>query len=172
VDAEGGVLVASSRVGEGTLGFERFWGRERDRVYRALALSLGDASLASEAVDEAMTRALERWSRVGDYEQPAAWVYRVALNWATSRRRKLLRRPTRRDAELDRPTDDQLPDLDLLQQLASLRDVQRNVLVLRFYLQFTPTEIAGVLDLPVGTVKSHLHRGLGQLRVAAEEASS
>jgi RNA polymerase sigma factor (sigma-70 family) len=172
VAGEDEVLVASSRVGEGTLGFERFWARERDRVYRALALSLGDASLASEAVDEAMTRALERWSSIGAYDEPAAWVYRVALNWATSRRRKLLRRPTRRDVELDRPTDDRLPDLDLAQQLASLRDVQRNVLVLRFYLQFTPTEIAGVLDLPVGTVKSHLHRGLEQLRVAAEEASS
>ena len=51
--------------------FVRFWAQERDRVYRSVALALGDPSLASEAVDEAMTRALERWSKVGRYDRPA-----------------------------------------------------------------------------------------------------
>lgn len=151
--------------------FARFWARERDQVYRALALTLGDAALASEAVDEGMTRALERWADLGSYESPGGWVYRVGLNWATSRRRKLARRPTRPREALDRPHSDDLPDVDLAHQLAGLTDAQRAAVVLRFYLQFTPTEIAGVLDLPVGTVKSHIHRGLAQLRVAAEGAS-
>lgn len=152
-------------------GFERFWAQERDRIYRALALTLGDAALASEAVDEGMTRALERWDELASYESPGGWVYRVGLNWATSRRRKLARRPTRPREALDRPYTDDLPDVDLAHQLADLKDAQRTAVVLRFYLQFTPTEIAGVLDLPVGTVKSHIHRGLAQLRIATEGAS-
>lgn len=151
--------------------FEAFWSTHRDRLYRALALTLGDAGLASEAVDEAMARALERWAKVGRYDQPAGWVYRVAWNWATSRRRKLARRPVLPIEALDRPVEDALPDVDLARQLAALRPAYRTVLVLRCYLQLTPTEIAEALQLPVGTVKSHLHRGLEQLRLAQEASS-
>lgn len=115
---------------------------------------------------------MERWSKVGRYERPAGWVFRVAINWATSRRRKLALRPTRSQEDLDRPVSDALPDVDLTDQLAGLKRVQRSVLLLRFHLQMTPTEIAEVLELPVGTVKSHIHRGLAQLRIAAQEASS
>lgn len=119
-----------------------------------------------------MTRALERWSKVRSFERPTAWVYRVGLNWATSRRRKLSRRPTRPAEELDQPHRDALPDVDLFRDLAELRPVQRTAVVMRFYLEFTPTEIAEVLGIPVGTAKSHIHRGLERLRVTAEEASS
>lgn len=145
-------------------GFEAFWSRERDRLYRALALTVGDPGLAAEAVDEAMARAWERWDRIAGYEAPAGWVYRVALNWATSRRRKLMLRPTRFAHELDRPVPDQLPDVDLAVQLDGLPRRQRTVVVLRFYLQFTPTEVARLLDLPAGTVRSDLHRALSRLR--------
>lgn len=153
-------------------GFEDFWARERDPIYRAVALALGDPALASEAVDEAMARALERWGKVSLYERPAAWVYRVAFNWATSRLRKLSRRPTRSREQLDEPHLDDLPDVDVARQLLALRPVQRTAVVMRFYLQFTPTEIATALRLPVGTVKSHIHRGLAELRAATEEAPS
>lgn len=57
----------------------------RDRLYRAIALVVGDPSLASDAVDEAMTRAVARWERISKYDSPDGWVYRVALTW--SRRR-------------------------------------------------------------------------------------
>jgi len=53
-------------------------------VYRALAVALGDPDLAREATDEAMLRAYARWSRVGAYDNPGGWVFRVGLNWATS----------------------------------------------------------------------------------------
>lgn len=166
---KGGTLDADEGINDE---FGRFWASERDRLYQALTFTLGDAALAGEAVDEAMTRALERWSKIRSYDRPAAWVYRVGLNWATSWRRKLSRRPTRSIEELDQPHRDLLPDVDLFRDLAGLRPVQRTAVVMRFYLEFTPTEIADVLGLPVGTVKSHIHRGLERLRVAAEETSS
>lgn len=127
-------------------------------------MTLGDPALAAEAVDEAMARALERWRVVGGYERPEAWVYRVALNWARSSLRKWSRRPTRPARQLDRPTRDDLPDLEVIEPLKALRAEQRTAVVLRFYLQFTPTEIAEVMGIPVGTAKSHVHRGLAQLR--------
>lgn len=148
--------------------FDAFWHRERDRLHRALSLSIGDPALAAEAVDEAMVRALERWRTVGRYDHPAAWVYRVALNWATSWRRKWGRRPTLPIEQLERSTDDVVPDPDLHGLLAGLRPEQRHAVVLRFYLQYTPTEIADLLGIPVGTAKSHVHRGLKQLRATME----
>lgn len=132
-------------------------------MYRALAMTLGDPGLAAEAVDEAMVRAFQRWDRLEGYGQPAGWVYRVALNWATSRRRKLSLRPVLPLQELERAFEDELPDVELTHQLAQLSRPHRTVVVLRYYLQFTSAEIASLLDVAPGTVRSRLHRALDQL---------
>ena len=71
--------------------FHDFYRATRDRVGRALALTLRDGDLAAECVDEAMARAYQRWSSVQTMDNPAGWVYRVGLNVARSR----LRRPGR-----------------------------------------------------------------------------
>jgi DNA-directed RNA polymerase specialized sigma24 family protein len=82
--------------------FESFYRAEVDRVYRALAVTLGDAHLAREAADEAMARAYMHWHRVAACDSPGGWVFRVGLNWATSWWRKFGReRPT-----LDEPLDE------------------------------------------------------------------
>ena len=143
--------------------FEAFWARERDPLYRVLAVSLGDAGLAAEAIDEAMARALQRWDRVSTYDRPAAWVLRVARNWATSWRRKWSLRPTRPVEDLDQRVEDRMPDLDLHAALASLPERDRTVLGLRFVLDWTIPEIARSLDAPEGTVKSRIHRALARL---------
>src|SRR6187551_2806104 len=64
--------------------FDAFYRAEVDRLYRALAVTLGDHHVAREAVDEAMVRACVRWRTVGGYDRPGGWVYRVGLNWARS----------------------------------------------------------------------------------------
>src|ERR1700733_14749109 len=83
--------------------FEAFYAEARTPLARALAVTTGDRDLAVEAVDEAMARAYQRWSRIARLENPGGWVYRVGLNWATSvlRRRN---RPWPRAAE-DRAVD-------------------------------------------------------------------
>ncbi len=148
-------------------GFEAFWGAERDRLYRVLAVGLGDDALAAEAVDEAMARALQRWSTVCEKQDPAGWVLRVARNWATSWRRKWSRRPTMSAERLDRPVEDWLPDVDLARVVAGLPERQRTLLALRFVADWPVERIATALDVPAGTVKSRLHRTLQ--RLAANE---
>jgi RNA polymerase sigma-70 factor, ECF subfamily len=143
--------------------FGEFWSRERDRLYRVLAVSLGDSGLAAEAVDEAMVRALQRWDRVGGYEDPAVWVLRVARNWATSWRRKLARRPTVALEDLDRPDSDDLPDVDVQGALSRLSAEQRLLLVLRFHEDWPVERVARTLGVAEGTVKSRTHRALRQL---------
>lgn len=161
----GGVLIADDAEVE----FAAFWRAERDAVYRALALTLGDHRVAAEAVDEAMTRAWDRWAQVAGYDRPGAWVYRVALNWARSWHRQMRRRVLVGPAVLDRGVDDQQPDVDVLGLLDGLSPRDRELVVLRYYLQFTPNEIAGLQGTAVGTVKSRLHRALARLEAQAKE---
>lgn len=142
--------------------FEDFYRSDRDRIVRAVALAVGDADLASEAVDEAMARAYQRWARIGRYDSAGGWVYRVALNWATSVLRRRGRTP--RLPAIEPVMDPQPGEPSLLAALAELDLAQRSVIVLRFYLGQSEAEIAATLGVRPGTVKSRLHRGLQRLQ--------
>lgn len=128
---------------------------------------LGDAELAGEATDEAMTRAFERWNRISTLENPAGWVYRVGLNWAKRQMRRRsydvtpLAAPTR-TGEL--PT----PDLSLWRALDGLSTDHRTVVVLRYAEDWSVNQIAEALEVAAGTVKSRLHRALKHLREELE----
>jgi RNA polymerase sigma factor (sigma-70 family) len=142
-------------------GFDTFYRSRRDDVARALALTLRNATLGSEAADEAMVRALERWGSVERMGNPSGWVYRVGLNWARSRLR-------RRDREtLGDPPDIErfMPaaDLDVARALAELPVTHRAVVVLRYFMDWSLEDIAAGLKIPVGTVKSRLNRAHAKL---------
>lgn len=143
--------------------FVAFYRDARDRVARALALTLGDGALGAEAADEAMARAFQRWARIGAYADPAGWVYRVGLNWATSvlsRRRRQPAPPTERAA----PDVGPVAEPTVRAALAELDVRQRAVLVCRFYLGLSEQETAAALGTRPGTVKSRQSRGLERLR--------
>lgn len=153
--------------------FESFYRGQVDIVYRALALTLGDSGLAREATDEAMLRAYTRWSTVGSYDNPSGWVYRVGLNWATSRWRRTSReRPLSTEDDGARYRGDHRgsagpPDPAGLAALAALRHLtvdHRAVVVARVLLDLSTAETAAVLGIPANTVKSRLARALAILR--------
>ncbi|WP_345637387.1 sigma-70 family RNA polymerase sigma factor [Rugosimonospora acidiphila] len=143
--------------------FDAFYRAKSDSVYRALAMTLGDAHLAREATDEAMTRACARWHAVRSMENPGGWAYRVGLNWATSWWRKRRReQPLWPDRDEAAVTDPQTPVA-----LAALRRLplnQRAVVVCRVLLDLSTVETADLLGLAQGTVKSRLARALAALR--------
>jgi RNA polymerase sigma factor (sigma-70 family) len=143
------------------------------QVYRALLLTLRDPELVADAVHEALARALAQWEQVSTYANPVGWVYRVALNWARSRLRRLARElltgqpPERRPAaDVAAPSD---PAVALA--LRGLPVEQRAVVILRLYLDWSIEEVAAALALPPGTVKSRLSRALDRLRERLEESS-
>lgn len=153
----------------GTGSFEEFYRAQADRVYRALAVTLGDAELARDATAEAMARAYARWSRVSRVDNPGGWVYRVGLNWATSRWRRHRR---------ERPLPDDLDpattpvDVDAVAAwaaLARLTTLSRAVVVCRVLLDLSTAQTAAVLDIAEGTVKSRLARALATLRAHLTE---
>lgn len=144
-------------------GFDEFWRLNRRDLARALAVTLGDVDLASDAADEAMARAYQHWERIGGYANPAGWAYRVGLNWSRSvlrRRRRFNPTLYRRDA-VDPPT---VIDPAVHRALAGLDIKHRSVIVCRFLLDWSVEETAAALDLRPGTVKSRLSRALDRLR--------
>nr|MBA3622718.1 RNA polymerase sigma factor [Euzebyales bacterium] len=60
-------------------------------VVKALSATLGDPDLARDATQEALTRAWLRWPDVLSLANPPGWLYRVGLNWARSRYRRMRR---------------------------------------------------------------------------------
>lgn len=149
-------------------GFAAFYEDSRAELHAAVAVTVGDHHLAADAVDEAFARAAERWGAVSGMERPAGWVYRVAVNWATSWRRKWSRRPTLPAAALDREHHDDLGSITLADRLTELPMIQRQMLVLRFVLGYSVPETALALDVAEGTVKSGVHRSRQQLRADTE----
>jgi DNA-directed RNA polymerase specialized sigma24 family protein len=142
--------------------FEAFYAEARTPLARALAVTIGDRDLALEAVDEAMARAFQRWSRVARLDNPGGWVYRVGLNWATS----VLRRRSRPVPGSWRPAPVEAPspvEPAVFAALAELDVRQRAVVVCRYLLGWSEAETASALSTPVGTVKSRLHRATRHL---------
>ena len=144
--------------------FEDFYRQNCDAVARALAVTLGDGELAADAMNEAMTKAYQRWSKISLYDNPAAWAYRVGLNWALSWKR-------RRRRERDRPvqlsashSELRLRDDSLDAAVAALSVDHRAVVVCRIHMDWSVEQTAVALDLKPGTVKSRLARALEQLK--------
>jgi RNA polymerase sigma factor (sigma-70 family) len=141
---------------EGPRSFDAFYTSARPDIARALALALGDADLATEATDEALARAYERWPTVSRLDRPEGWVYRVAMNWALS----ILRRRRRGDHRLYDPGADTsaVSDPDVHAALAELDVKHRTVIVCRHLLGWSVADTAAALNVREGTVKSRLHR--------------
>lgn len=128
-------------------------------AYRAARRILFDREEAADVASESVARAFVRWNRVESYAP--AWVTRVAVNLALGhlRRRGSFTAPGRHSEE--EPTLDRLA---LAAALARLPRRQREVLVLRFLLDFDEAQTAKVLGVGIGTVHTHVTRGLAQIR--------
>jgi RNA polymerase sigma factor (sigma-70 family) len=150
--------------------FDAFYRRLRPRLLRTMLLTLNDQELAAEATDEAMTRALQRWSTISGYKNPEGWTYRVALHWARDRLRRRRREVAvgRVAPDVPRRVPDAVEDLVLHKAVLELPLKLRAVVVLRYYLDWSVEESAKALGVPKGTVKSRLHRALGRLEHAVE----
>jgi RNA polymerase sigma-70 factor (ECF subfamily) len=162
------IEVQSSDAARAILPFEEFYREQRAPIGRALALTLRDAQLASEAVDEAMARAYQRWGRVQSLENPGGWVYRVGLNWSRSILRRALRPApvwvTTEHAAGHGGNDGARLDPAIDRALAQLSIEQRAVVVCRLLIGYSEAQTASALGLRPGTVKSRLARATARLQ--------
>jgi len=148
--------------------FAQFYRVSRDSCLRAVLATVGDRPLAEDLVAEAFTRAWASWSTVGRHPAPAAWVVRTAMNtrisWWRRRRREIVL-----DADVDVEASTQMDgqfaeNAALLGELRRLPQRQREVIVLRVFLDLDTKTTAQVLGIAPGTVTAHLSRAVTTLR--------
>lgn len=133
-----------------------------------LATLLVDRNVAEEIVQDAFVRTYGRLHRV-DPDKVPQYLRAAVVNGSRSR---LRRREVRRRHQPDKPIDMQAAEVAavagterdaMLQRLDTLPARQREVLLLRYYLDLSEQEIAAALGIALGSVKTHAHRGLAAL---------
>ncbi len=131
-----------------------------ERMWRplvgTLTVKLGDVETAQELAQEALARSWQRWDEVGAMEAPDRWVFRVALNLSSSwlRRRGAERRAKNRlDAGLTSPPDPR-DVIELREAIRTLPKREREVVTLRYYGGLSVRDVAEVLGISDGSVKS------------------
>ncbi len=163
-------LIAQCVAGDDRRAFGRLVDEYSDGLRRFLLnLTLGDASLTDDLAQETFLKA---WLSLRSYQGLArfrTWLYRIAYNEYYMYVRKRRELPDTNDSILDTVTDTVSPysaydaRMDVEQCLKVLSEPERTA-VLLFYLDDRPIkEIAEIMQMPQGTVKSHLSRAKAKM---------
>jgi RNA polymerase sigma-70 factor (sigma-E family) len=146
--------------------FEAGW----DPCLRAVAVSAGSQQWAEDQVAEAFAKAWVSWRKVRRHPAPRAWVVRTALNTGVSwwrRRRHEVALPSQENTGRESASvADQGGGLDaaLLSAVRRLPPREREVVVLRVFLDLDTETTAKHLGIAAGTVRAHLSRAMSALR--------
>lgn len=167
-------LVHAAREGE-ALAFDNLFYRYRDGIYRLGFAITKDPSAAEEIVVDTFARAHRAIERLEPDDSLRPWLYRVAINLSYNRRP----RKGVTFSSLDDGTDDLAAEAEspsdaaeraerrrvVLECVDQLGPKHKTVVVLHYLNGLNLAEIAEVVEVPVGTVKSRLHYALRKLRV-------
>ena len=182
---EDAALIAACRKGR-MEAFGSLIAKYQDRLFNAVLRICGDREDAADLCQEAFVRVLERLETFRGQSQFYTWLFRIAVNLTISRRRRnsrvrftsLSNDPDLGDAQaasvLDPPARVQADPARqimageahrrVLEAMDALDDEYRVVIVLRDIEEMDYDQIAAVLAVPMGTVKSRLHRARSMLR--------
>jgi RNA polymerase sigma factor (sigma-70 family) len=157
--------------------FEEFVQLNSTRLLRTAVLLLGERAAAEDLVQQALLATLIHWHRAR--LSPMGYATQAVVNLCRDRwrreagrhRRTLGEQEYERHRALNESVDPTGDHLDaglahstLVEAMRSLPERQREVLVLRFYLEHSIPEIGNALGIPEGTVKSSLSRAIGRMR--------
>jgi RNA polymerase sigma-70 factor (sigma-E family) len=148
-------------------GFAEYVAARWTGLVRSLVVLGCESHEAEDVAQTALERCYASWSRVRAADDVDAYVYRVLLNaWAKSRRRRWWgERPSRVLPEVVAGDGVELVVLraDIDRALSALAAEHREVLVLRYIADLSERQVAEVLGVPVGTVKSRTARAIANV---------
>ncbi|WP_130615108.1 RNA polymerase sigma factor SigW [Cohnella abietis] len=158
----------------------------KDKLYHLAYRMTGNRQEAEDVVQEAFLRVYKNLDRYDENQKFSTWIYRITTNLCIDRLRKR-KAIYSLDAEssdhegLDGyamlPSDDRTPETEMLQSetqkiiheaIATLPVKYKSVMILRYLQDLSLQEISEVLELPVTTVKTRVHRGREFLRKKLE----
>ncbi|MCS7466240.1 sigma-70 family RNA polymerase sigma factor [Stieleria sp. ICT_E10.1] len=155
--------------------------QNQDRLFASMLQVTGSPEEAEEASQEAFIRAFVKLDTFQRNSQFFTWVYRIAFNSALTLRRKKKARVSldqlREDNGMEMGGDDEGVDEPMLRDervslvrraIDTLTEEHRKILVLREMDEFAYEEIAEILEISIGTVRSRLSRARRQLKLAIE----
>jgi RNA polymerase sigma-70 factor (ECF subfamily) len=164
------VKVMMVHAPDATAAYERFYVDELPRLVPMLHALTGDRGRAEDLAQEALSRAHAQWTKISSYERPGTWVRRVALNLASNQMRRgrreeraLRRVPPAGTAELP------ASDLRLWALVRELPDQQRHAVALHYVEDRSVADVAEILEISEGTVKTHLSRARAALAARLAE---
>jgi RNA polymerase sigma-70 factor, ECF subfamily len=142
--------------------FDRHW----PVLHRVAWLVVHDAAAAEDIAQEAFLSAIVALDRFDRRRPLGPWLHRIVTNRAIDHVRRRTLRAEVAGVETEAAAIEPAPGVsdEALTALAGLTPDHRAVVVLRYVLDYTPGEIAAILDVPRGTVNSRLRRGLDTLR--------
>ncbi len=184
--AVGDVITPDAFVPSATAGMG--WSADRAVIelytihYRSLVrlalLLVRDEPTAEEVVQECFIAMHDGWDRLRDEEKALSYLKQAVVN----RSRSVLRDRSVIDRNAAKPAPDlpgaeqgamSLPERSaVITALRGLPDRQRQALVLRYYADLSEAQIAEMMGISKGAVKSHTARGMSALRAALEQATS
>jgi RNA polymerase sigma-70 factor, ECF subfamily len=158
-------------VGETTASFEDFFREQYAGLYRALCLMTGSRLEAEEVLQEAFMKVFERWDRVVLMDNPAGYLFRVAINEFRSRYRRAAR-AARRAITFSRLDDAfaAVEDRDVVvRALKQLIPQQRAAIVLTSLLGYSSQEAGQILGMRPATVRALGTRARAAMRETVGE---
>ncbi|MEO3840526.1 MULTISPECIES: SigE family RNA polymerase sigma factor [unclassified Streptomyces] len=164
-----GTQAGAAAEADSTAAFTAYVAERRASLYATAYHLTGDRFEAEDLLQSALFSTYRAWDRISDKAAVGGYLRRTMTNLHISawRRRKLAEYPTEElpeaPGESDAMRGTELRTV-LWQALARLPEMQRTMLVLRYYEGRTDPEIADVLGISVGTVKSSIWRSLRRLR--------
>ena len=174
-------LVAACRAGQ-TEAFGVLVRKYQDRLFPTIARLVGSTENAQDIMQDAFVRGFEKLAQFHGESSFYTWIYRIAVNLALSDHRK---NQSRRHSKFEQPgknqraadVPDQSPESDpalaferhereeiIEAALNELSPEHRTVVILKDFDGRRYEEISGLLNIPVGTVRSRLHRARSELR--------
>ncbi|HEY9481780.1 MAG TPA: RNA polymerase sigma factor SigM [Micromonosporaceae bacterium] len=141
--------------------------RHRDRLWAVALRTLGDREEAADAVQDALISAFRAADRFRGDSAVTTWLHRIVVNACLDRVRRAQSRPTTElpDVDIAAPEIDTDTALDVTAALGRIPADQRVALVLVDMQGLPVADVADMLGVPIGTVKSRCARGRARLAV-------
>lgn len=141
----------------------------RHKLYKTALLYIGNETMAADLLDEAVYKALKGYKKLRQPEFFDTWVTRILIN-ECHRERKRRKRQISLD-ELPETATEQFDALPLREAVRVLPQTLKEVVILRYFADYTLAETARALQIPQGTAATRQRKALALLRLELEEGA-